>query len=206
MNIVDDATNIAELHFDEQETIASACRAAWQWITAYGIPQAFYADGRNMYHLNPDAEHNFFTAMCENLGIRVIMAHSPQAKGRVERWNGVHQKRLIPLMKLDGVRDMADANKYLEKYIVEHNKRYARRAREVDAHRPLPDWAKHIDDVCFIVVERQLKNDWSFSYRGEIFQLPRQSIYPPAKSKIKVKITISGKITAYYRRSVFIVR
>ncbi|MDR0741818.1 MAG: hypothetical protein LBF28_03525, partial [Rickettsiales bacterium] len=111
INIVDDATNTAELRFDEQETIESVCRCAWRWFSAYGVPQAFYADGRNMYHV-ADKE-NFFTRMCDNLGIRVIMAHSAQAKGRVDRWNGVHQRRLVPLMKLDGVRDIADANKYL---------------------------------------------------------------------------------------------
>jgi transposase len=201
MNIVDDATNTAELHFDEQETITSACRAAWAWITAYGVPCAFYADGRNMYHVAE--EENFFTAMCNNLGIRVIMARSAQAKGRVERWNGVHQKRLIPLMKLDGVTDIEDANKYLEKYVVEHNKRYARRASGGNAHRPLPDYINDIDDVCFILIERKLNNDWTFSYKSKTYQLPRQSIYPPAKSKIKVKITISGKMTAYYRCTEF---
>jgi len=206
MHIVDDATNTAEMHFDDQETIVSACNAAWRWITAYGVPQSFYADGRNMYHLIAGGEANFFTNMCDNLGIRVIPAHSPQAKGRVERWNGIQQRRLIPLMKLDGVNDMADANKYLEKYVVEHNKRFAKRAREGDAHRLLPEWAKDIDDVSFIVIERQLNNDWTFSYKGEKIQLPPQSVYPPAKSKIQVKITISGKITAYYRGAIFNVR
>ncbi|MDR0741823.1 MAG: hypothetical protein LBF28_03550, partial [Rickettsiales bacterium] len=51
INIVDDATNTCELHFDEQETIESVCRCAWRWFSAYGVPQAFYADGRNMYHV-----------------------------------------------------------------------------------------------------------------------------------------------------------
>ncbi|MCL2072214.1 MAG: ISNCY family transposase [Oscillospiraceae bacterium] len=207
INIVDDATNTAELHFDAQETIESACYAAWNWFTSYGVPQAFYADGRNMYHLDPDDDNqNFFTQMCRNLGIRIIMAHSPQAKGRVERWNGVHQRRLVPLMKLDGVRDMADANEYLKKYVVEHNKRYAKPAAGYNVHRPLPDWAECMGDVCFILIERKLKNDWTFSYKGKVYQLPRQSVYPPAKSKIKVKITISGRITAYYRCAEFNVR
>ena len=61
-----------------------------------------------MYHLNPDYENNFFTAMCQRLSIRVILAHSPLPKGRLERWNGIHQQRLIPLMKLDGVKNIED--------------------------------------------------------------------------------------------------
>ena len=175
MHIVDDATNIAELHFDKEETITSACYCVFEWFKKYGIPKAFYADGRNMYHLNPDTEHNFFTTMCERLGIRVILAHSPQAKGRVERWNGIHQKRLIPLMRLDGVRDMESANKYLENYIVQHNRKYAKKPRENSIPQPLPSNIKDINDVCFIEIQRTLNNDWNFSYNGKIFQIKRQS-------------------------------
>lgn len=205
MNIVDDATNIAELHFDKQETIISACECAFRWFKKYGVPHAFYADGRNMYHLLPEREHNFFTAMCNHLGIKVILAHSPQAKGRVERFNGIHQKRLIPLLKLDKVYDIKNANKYLENYIVEHNKKYARNPAVSNSHRPLPDYVKTIDDVCYIIVERKLNNDWTFSYNGKIYQIPRQSIYPPAHNKISLKITLSGRIYANYRCSVLIV-
>ena len=92
MNIVDDAANIAQLHFAREETIVSArLPMRVELISQYGVPGAFYADGRNMYHLDPDKEHNFFTMMCKILGIRVIPARSPQAKGRVERYNGVHK-------------------------------------------------------------------------------------------------------------------
>ena len=203
MHIVDDATNIAELHFDKQETIVSACECAYRWFLKYGVPKAFYADGRNMYHLNPDCEHNFFTAMCEHLSIRVILARSPQAKGRVERWNGIHQKRLIPLLHLDGVKNMQDANKYLENYVVEHNRHFSKSPLLGNVHKPLPDYVKSIDDVCFIIVERTLNNDWTFSYNGKIYQIPRQSDYPPARKKISLKITISGKMFVSYRDKSF---
>ena len=205
INIVDDATKIAELQFDKQETIKAACECAFLWFQKYGVPHAFYADGRNMYHLLPDCEENFFTAMCKHLGIRVITAHSPQAKGRVERFNGIHQKRLIPLMKLDKVYDMENANKYLEKYIVEHNKNFAKKPSGGNSHRPLPDYVKSIDDVCYIVVERKLRNDWTFSYLGKSYQIPRQSNYPPAKKNIILKFTLSGRIYANYRCSDLIV-
>ena len=201
MNIVDDATNVSELHFEKEETINSACYCAWEWFKKYGVPHAFYADGRNMYHILPEREHNFFTSMCAHLGIKVIMARSPQAKGRVERLNGIHQKRLIPLMKLDGVRDMKSANQYLKKYIVEHNKHFSFPPTEGDSHRPLSPKIKSIDDVCYIIVHRKLNNDWTFSYEGRSYQFPRQSSYPPAHQTLDLKITISGKITAFYRSS-----
>lgn len=195
MNIVDDAANIARLHFEREETIVSACRCAWSWFQQYGVPRAFYADG----HLDPDKEHNFFTMMCEVLGIRVILAHSPQAKGRVERYNGVHQRRLIPLMKLDGVRDMESANKYLERYVVAHNKKFSKPARNGNSHTPLPDWAKDIDDVCFVKVQRKINNDWTVCYKGKIYQIPPMSKRAPAVKKCTVKETLSGHISISYR-------
>lgn len=205
MNIVDDATNIAELHFEKQETIVSACTCAWQWFQKYGVPHAFYADGRNMYHLNPDCEHNFFTNMCEVLGIRVILAHSPQAKGRVERFNGVHQRRLIPLLKLEGIRDMVNANKYLEQYVPTHNKQFSHQPREGNSHTPLPDWVQSINDVCFIRVKRTLRPDWTVVYKNKIFQIPALSHYPPVIKFCTVTETISGKITITYRDRNYIV-
>ena len=201
INIVDDATKITEMRFDEQETIESACRAAWAWFNKYGVPESFYADGRNMYHVLET--ENFFTSMCKTLGIRVIMAHSAQAKGRVERSNRTHQDRLVPLMRLDGVDNIADANRYLENYLIKHNRKFSQAALGGDVHRPLPEWAKDIDDVCVISAVRTLNNDWTFSYKNRICKIPRQSVYPPAKSKIVLKITLSGKITASYRCSVF---
>lgn len=132
-----------------------------------------------MYHLDPDKEHNFFTMMCEVLGIRVILAHSPQAKGRVERYNGVHQRRLIPLMKLDGVQDMESANKYLEQYVSTHNKIFSKPARNGNAHTPLPDWAKDVDDVCFVEVQRTINNDWTVCYKSKIYH---PNVPPPSKN------------------------
>lgn len=101
---------------------------------------------------------------------------------------------------------MKNANKYLENYIVEHNRKYAKNPSAGNSHRPLPDYVKNIDDVCYIIAERKLNNDWTFSYNGKIYQFPRQSNYPPVKKNIALKITISGRIYAKYRCSILIVQ
>ncbi len=202
MNLIDDATNISMLYFDKQETIEAACHCAWKWFKKYGVPLAFYVDGRIMYHLSPNHDHNFFTAMCQRLGIKVILAHSPQAKGRVERYNGVHQQRLIPLLKLDGVHDTNHMNKYLENYIVKFNKRFSKSPKNGNSHRPLPSWAKNIEDLFYLEIERTIKNDWTFSFKNKIYQIPRQSSYPPAKKKILIKVNIFGNISTNYRCSI----
>lgn len=200
MNIVDDATKIAEISFDQEETIDSACRCAWRWVKKYGVPKSFYADGRNMYHwLERKGKDNFFTTMCRLLSIRVITAYSGQAKGRVERANGVHQDRLVPLMALDGIGTIKEANQYAKSYMAKHNRKFRMKQAGTNTHRPLPEWVKSMDDVFFIEEERTIGNDWTVSYNGKTYQIPKQSHYPPAKSKITLKITISGRITTSYR-------
>ena len=86
-----------------------------------------------------------------------------QIDGSFDYWFGNQKsclmKRLIPLLHLDGVKNMQDANKYLENYIVEHNKRFSKQPMLGNAHKPLTDYVKSIDDVCYIIVERTLNND-----------------------------------------------
>lgn len=107
------------------------------------------------------------------------------------------------MLKLDGVKYREDANKYLENYVVAHNEKFTKSPAIGNSHAPLPDYVKSIDDVCFIVVERTLNNDWTFSFNRPIYQIPKMSSYPPAKHKILVKHTISGKIFVTYRDKTF---
>jgi hypothetical protein len=81
--------------------------------------------------------------MCQKLGIRIIAASSPQAKGRVERVHGTHQDRLVKKLRLAAIANYSDANQFLEEhYIAEHNRRYARpTVGEADYHRrPHDNW------------------------------------------------------------------
>jgi hypothetical protein len=168
-------------------------------IRAHGVPKSVYADGRNMYHLEPGREHNFFTNMCRLLGIVTIRAHSPQAKGRVERANGTHQNRLVPLLELRGVRTAEDLNDFIPEYEQSHNRRFAHLAPDGDAHRPLPTRVKSIEQVCWTRVERTINNDWTVRYDNLILQIPRWSSFAPAKGKVTVRETISGAISISYR-------
>jgi hypothetical protein len=200
INITDDATKIGMLHFAEQETIESACLCVWRWIKTYGVPKAFYVDGRNMYQMLEKREHNFFTNMCEVLNIEVILAGSAQAKGRVERSNGVHQDRLMPLFRLEGINSIEGANEYVERvYERKHNAKFSRLPKSGDGHRALPEWVKEIEYVCWLEAERVLQNDWTVSYKKRLFQIDRQSVYVPAKKHIKLRETIKGSIEIIYR-------
>lgn len=100
------------------------------WVRQYGIPKALYCDWKNVYKRQPTSREALagiepetqFGRMCAKLGIGIIAASSPQAKGRVERHHGTHQDRLIKKMRLEGIADYEAANRYLdEKYLDEHN-------------------------------------------------------------------------------------
>src|SRR5258708_8402039 len=103
MDMVDDATSETQAGMGKEETIWAAAGVLRAWIRKYGVPRALYTDWKNVYirkatpaeQLRGKIPITQFGRMCQKLGIRIIAASSPQAKGRVERINGVHQDRLI---------------------------------------------------------------------------------------------------------------
>src|SRR5260370_1932567 len=99
-----------------------------------------------------------FGRMCAKLGIRIIAASSPQAKGRVERAHGTHQDRLVKKLRLAGIATYEQANAYLEEhYLAEHNRRYARLAAEAtDYHLRQPP-ARPLDAVFWLEEERRVR-------------------------------------------------
>jgi 2-oxo-4-hydroxy-4-carboxy--5-ureidoimidazoline (OHCU) decarboxylase len=112
------------------ETTLSYMRVLHDHIVAHGVPVALYSDKHSIFRINakeadPAAETQFSRAARE-LNIECIHAHSPQAKGRVERANQTLQDRLVKEMRLAGINDMADsANAWLPGYIECYNRRFA---------------------------------------------------------------------------------
>ncbi len=141
MNMVDDATGITLAIMSEQETTEAAMRILWAWIERYGIPLALYCDLKNVYLIDrePTVEEQLegklpksaFGLACEKLGIQIISAHSPQAKGRVERKHGVYQDRFVKELRLRGAKTIAEANMILSGgFIDKLNKKFARQPLE----------------------------------------------------------------------------
>jgi hypothetical protein len=210
MHMVDDASSNVLCQFSEEETIWAAAGVLRSWIECYGIPRALYTDWKNVYvRAATEAEQcagqvpvTQFGRMCEKLGIRIIAASSPQAKGRVERAHGTHQDRLVKKLRLAGIADYDDANRYLaEHYIAEHNRRYARPAAETaDYHRRRPT-ARQLDQVFWLEEERVVSEDWVVRYKNRLLQLERQSRHwAPARSRVQVRENQAGQIQIHYRQ------
>jgi len=209
MHMVDDATTKALGCFSEEETIWAAAGVLRRWIERYGVPQALYTDWKNVYVRPPNAEERErgepavtqFGRMCAKLGIRIIAASSPQAKGRVERAHGTHQDRLVKKLRLAGIANYDQANAFLEQhYLAEHNRRYAHpAAAPADYHRRRPT-SLQLDEVFWLEEERVVSEDWIVRYHNRLLQLqPQSRHWAPAKSRVWVRENEAGELAIHYR-------
>ncbi|MES2495205.1 MAG: ISNCY family transposase [Pseudomonadota bacterium] len=140
---IDDATSeLLHLKMVESESTFAYMDATREYIETHGKPVAFYSDKHSVFRNNTasakgDGMTHYGRAM-EALNIEIICAHSPQAKGRVERANATLQDRLVKAMRLEGISSIAEANAFLPGYMARHNTRFAKPAFDPrDLHRPL---------------------------------------------------------------------
>jgi transposase len=209
MNLVDDATGATLCRMGKQETIWAAVGVLQAWMEKYGVPRALYTDWKNVYVREPTAKELLhgkpaitqFGGMCERLGIRIIAASSPQAKGRVERNHGTHQDRLVKKLRRKRITTHEQVNRYLEEeYCDEHNRRFAIEPKsEVDYHLPAPGVRKR-REILRLETERVLANDWVVRHHNRFYQVERQSrIHAPAKSAVVVCEWEDGTVEIHYR-------
>lgn len=209
MNLVDDATGTTLSFFAKEETTEAAMILLWAWIDKYGIPAAIYVDRKNVYV--PDEKqvleareegrehYTQFGRACAQLGIRVIKAYSPQAKGRVERSHGVYQDRLVKELRLKKINSIESANQLLSSGFTDNlNRKFAIQAREAaDYHRNSKGY--DLASIFCIEEDRTLTDDWIVRFNNDFYQLQRQSNASPTSKKVKVRQYLNGEIRFSYR-------
>ena len=209
MDMVDDATGTTQAQMGNEETIWAAVGVLRMWIQNYGVPRALYTDWKNVYkrkatpgeQLRGEVPVTQFGRMCQKLGIEIIAASSPQAKGRVERKHGTHQDRLIKKMRRKQIASHQGANQYLrQEYLPQNNRRFAQTAAHPeDYHRRKPS-GRELDEIFRLESERRISNDWVIQYEGRCLQLEAgQRRYGPTKSKALVCESEDGSLAVYYR-------
>ena len=209
MNLVDDATGTTLCRMGEQETIWAAVGVLRAWMEKYGVPRALYTDWKNVYVREPTQKELLqgtssltqFGRMCQRLGIKIIAAGSPQAKGRVERNHGTHQDRLVKKLRRQKIATHAAVNQYLEQeYCDDHNQRFAKDASsEVDYHLPMPG-ARQRGEIFRLETERVLGNDWVVRHENRFYQVEGQSHrHAPAQSTVALCEYEDGTVEIRYR-------
>lgn len=174
---VDDATGkLVELWFVPHESYFGYSDAARHYFERYGKPGAFYSDKHGIFHLNNpkailgDGMTDFGRAMQE-LGIQIICANTPQAKGRVERANKTLQDRLTKELRLQNISTPEEANGWLPVFMADFNSRFATSPRSLlDFHTPLTS-ADNLDLILSRKETRTLSKNLTFQYHKTIYQI-----------------------------------
>jgi transposase-like protein len=209
MNMVDDATSLTQARMGKEETIWAAVGVLRAWIEKHGVPRALYTDWKNVYtraatsaeQLRGEVPVTQFGRMCQKLGIRIIAASSPQAKGRVERNHGTHQDRLIKKLRRKGIGSYEAANQFLEnEYLPAHNRRFTRPAAKPEDYHGRKPTTRELRQIFRLETARTMSNDWVIRHEGRYLQLqPRNRRYGPTKSKALVCEWEDGTMEVYYR-------
>jgi len=183
MVMVDDATNRVWAQFFDEETTRASYDMLERWVRRWGLPQSLYVDKDSIYRCEGvgsiaeqiagrEPQTQFGRAM-EQLGVELILANSPQAKGRVERMNGTLQDRLVKALRLAGINDMEAANEFLaKKFLPGFNRKFeVEPASQADAHRGIP---RELNQVLSWEEERVVQKDWTVVCRNQWYQLDRE--------------------------------
>jgi len=204
---IDDATSkIVTIHFAPRETTVAYFTAATSYFKRYGRPLAFYSDKHSIFRVNiPEAETGTgktqFGRAMKDLDIELICAHSPQAKGRVERANGTLQDRLIKELRLANISSIEAANAFTPSFIEKHNQRFAKPpALTEDANRQsLPD-AEILSLIFSHQEDRILSKNLELSYQNTIYQIKTATpSYAMRKASVRVCEHMCGKISILYK-------
>ncbi len=205
---VDDATGeILALFFTPNECMEGYFEVVRDIVTCHGVPLALYVDRHTIFR-SPNADKltiedelagkkvkdtQFGRAMRE-LGINLIYARTPQAKGRIERlWNTL-QSRLPVELNIAGIKNIEDANAFLKTFIKKYNEKFAVEPKEATiAFRPL-DENLNLDYILCTKEVRKADNGSAFSYKGNFYRIIRNGKIMPVIPKAKITVLNSSKI------------
>jgi hypothetical protein len=209
MVMVDDATNKVWAQFFEEETTRASYDVLEGWVRGPGLPQSLYVDRDSIYRcegvgsvaeqLAGQGPQTQFGRAMEQLGVELILANSPQAKGRVERMNGVLQDRLVKALRLERISEVGRANEYLaQTFLPALNRRFQREAASpADVHRDVP---RNLDEVLSWEEERVVQRDWTVACEGRWHQVERgHEPLSLAGKKVLVRTLRDGRVQLVHR-------
>lgn len=213
MASIDDASSRVFARFHAYEGTIPAMDSFQCYIRQHGIPLAVYADKHTTYRspAEPTIEEQLagtepqsqFGRALEELGVELIAAHSPQAKGRVERLFKTFQDRVIKELRLAEVSTLDAANAFLKSYLPIYNRRFAvPPAQAADLHRPRLARGE-LDRILCIKTKRVLRRDWTVAHNGYLYQVQTNMRATQVVIEERVdgtlRITHQGHVLAYAR-------
>jgi len=212
--MIDDATSRLMARFVRHDSTEENMRLLWSYLEKFGRPLSFYTDKASLFRTaekrkrdEPGVEKDpvempptQIGRALRELGITWIAAHSPQAKGRVERNFQTAQDRLVKGLRVAGVKSIEQANQYLEEeYLVWWDQELTvEPANADDAHRPL-DKSHNLAASLSHVETRQVQNDYTLRWQGGLYQIePRAVVSGLRKANVRVEQRLDGTLAVRY--------
>jgi hypothetical protein len=201
ITMIDDATGKLLAKFYRGGTVEAHLDLLGDWLRKYGRPRAVYTDRHSIFEVqdkgrgvpDPEARTQFGRALAE-LDVELIRAHSPQAKGRVERSFGTAQDRWVKELRLAKAKTCEEANAVLAKVVPEHNRRFAKAPeRPTDGHRRLGP-GHRLEAILSIQTERVVSNDYVVRLANRHYQL-LPPVYPGERGgRVVVEERLDGTL------------
>jgi hypothetical protein len=202
---VDDANNRIWLRFDKHEGVEPTFNFWRGYIERFGKPYSIYVDRFSTYSMNhklakenSDTLTQFQRAMEKELNIEIIHAGSAEAKGRVEILFKALQDRLVKELRLNGINNIEEANKFLEEeFIDKYNAKFMVEARsKADLHKKLNRKEKsNLDSIFSRQYQRVVRNDFTISYNNKYYQLNKnQPVTICRQDKVVIEERLNGEI------------
>jgi len=209
LGLQDDATGkVVGAQFCDSESAQGYFRVFRSVLRRYGVPLALYGDRCGVFVRNDNhwtveeqlagrRQPTQFGRALEQLGVTFIPAHSPQAKGRIERLWGVFQDRLVSELRLAGAHDRHSANALLRRFLTDFNRRFARTPAHAEkAWRTAP---RNLDRIFCFIHERVVSHDNVVQWDGRRYQIPPQPHrFSFGGARVHVVQSLAGHLALYY--------
>ncbi|MCH2534820.1 MAG: ISNCY family transposase [Bdellovibrionales bacterium] len=200
ISAIDDATSkIIHAEFFSGETTKNCLQFLMDLIRKKGVPMAIYTDRAGWSGFGKRDNFLHFVAACEKLGIKVLFAGSPEAKGRVERSFRTIQDRLIPELRINKIKTMKEANFYLQKVFIPQ---YWNKKNTVEAQDPNPAYSKlpkeiDLKEICCFEYRRKIAKDQTISWRSKKWPVNSKLIKDLRGYNATIRVLLNGEVRIF---------
>jgi len=206
---IDDATSkVMGALFVQAESSWGYFTLFWEIFKQHGLPQSIYTDCHSVFWTDrePTLEEQLINRKpttevgrgLKELGVTLILAHSPQAKGRIERLWNTFQDRLVSELRLAKAKSVEQATVVLERYLLVHNRKFSKPVQAPPAWRKAS--VQRIEQALCFKQQRTVANDHTVTFDGIIFQIPKTSPYRSyANKRIDVHVLLDGAVELFYK-------
>lgn len=198
--IIDDANSQLFAEFFPAETTAGCLQLLRSVVETKGVFKTLYVDRAGIFGGPKRCNFSQVQRACEELGIEIIFASSPQGKGRIERAFDTLQDRLVPEFRMRNITDMAAANVYLQHVFIPevwHQRMTVMPVTTDNEYRPMPVHV-NLDDICITKVHRKIRNDYTFTYKGQFYFIESPIKHSIAHQKIEIRNVQGKQFDAYF--------